>query len=336
MMGSPLTAAVIDALVTVLGDRDSPVAQTATARRVLAWEEDPTKDALPLRLAGGLHALARSGADAELAAGYAAGAGVDWVALLTRVLAQYDAQLQPWLDSPPQTNEVGRSGILWPALMVVAKYFGPKVEILELGASGGLNLNMDRFGYTLGGASSGDAASPLHLTPDWKGPAPDGAPVEIVARAGVDLQPLDMTDDAVAARMLAYIWPDQKQRVANAEAAITIAKTYPPPVEQADGVTWLAERLAQPQAAGVTRVIYHSIALVYFPEAAQAAVTAMIETAGNRADADHPLAWISYEAPGNVGLPDLTLRTWPGDGAPVKLATAHPHGTSIEWFGAEG
>ena len=351
MMGSPLTADVLDGLVTVLGQAagdaasgtTSDIARTATARRVLAWVGDPMKDALPLRLTGGLNALARAGSDAALSAAYAGGMA-DWPALLHRVLVEYDAPLQAWLDSPPQTNEVGRSGILWPALMVVTKCFGPRVELLELGASGGLNLNMNHFGYNLHGALAGDAASPVQIIPQWTGPAPDVAPVDVVARAGVDLQPLDMTDDAVAAHMLAYIWPDQTQRVANAEAAIAIANAYPPPVAQGDGVAWLAEQLARPQEKGVTRIIYHSVALVYFPETAQAEVTSLIEAAGTRADADHPLAWISFEHL-NMGLPDLTLRMWPGDGdaaggqkagAPVKLATAHPHGTKVEWFGMAG
>lgn len=224
--------------------------------------------------------------------------------------------------------------------MAVAARFGSRVELLELGASGGLNLNIDRFCYTLGGVEVGVPDSTVRLAPTWEGPAPLVAPVEVVARAGVDLHPLDMTDDAVAQHMLAYIWPDQLQRVQNAQAAIGIARQYPPVITRADGVItradgveWLAKQLARTQADGVVRIIYHSIALVYFPPAAQRDIAAMIEAAGAKADALHPLAWLSLEAENNRGLPKLTLRVWPGSGEVEQLATAHPHGTFVQWLG---
>lgn len=80
LMGSPLTAAVLDALVQVL-DRSTKVGE-----RILSWQGDATSDALPLRLAGGVNALARSGQDAALTTAYA-GAETDWPSLLRRVLS---------------------------------------------------------------------------------------------------------------------------------------------------------------------------------------------------------------------------------------------------------
>ena len=57
---------------------------------------------------------------------------------------------------PPQTNEVGRSGIVWPAMMAIANETGVSLRLLEVGASGGLNLQMDRFAYRFGGREAGD------------------------------------------------------------------------------------------------------------------------------------------------------------------------------------
>jgi hypothetical protein len=324
--GSPLTARVLDALIAVM-DRT-----TRTGARILDWPGDPMIDALKLRIAGGLNALARSGRDAELTALYAARDG-DWTGVIGRVLKAYDDWLHPWLDSAPQTNEVARSGVLWPGMMEIARRFGPKLEILELGASGGLNLNMDRFAYDLGGVKAGDAGSAVRIAPEWSGPPPAAAPVEIVARAGVDLNPLDMTDTAVAERMLAYIWPDQTDRVARAEAAIAVARAFPPPVEAGDGAAWIERRLAEPQAAGVTRVVYHSVALQYFPREGRARVRATIEAAGAAATAERPLAWLSMEFPEIVTTAHLTLRCWPGDDATETLALAHPHGARVDWTG---
>ena len=323
--GSPLTATILETLSDVL-DHDSQ-----TGARVLDWPGDPVVDALALRLAGGLNALARSGQDDGLTALYAGVAG-DWPTTLSRVLRQWDEWLNPWLDSAPQTNEVGRSGILYPGVMAVAAQFGPRVELIEIGASGGLNLNMDFYGYRFGAVTAGALDSPVQLAPDWIGPLPILAPVEVVERSGVDLNPLDLTDPATAHHMLAYIWPDQTDRVSRAEGAIAIACAYPPPVEQGDGADWIERKLAQPQEAGVTRIVYHSVALQYFPAQGRERVVHAIRAAGERATIERPLAWLSMEFRQEVVAAELTLQTWPGAGEPILLARTHPHGAHIDWL----
>lgn len=324
--GSPLTADVLEALIAVM-DRT-----TRTGARILDWPGDPMVDALKLRIAGGLNALARSGVDPQLVALYAAREG-DWQGVIARVLREHDDWLLPWLDGPPQTNEVARAGVLWPGLMEVARRFGPRLELLELGASAGLNLNMDRFAYRLAETVSGDRTSAVRIEPAWTGPPPALAKVEVVDRAGVDLHPLDISDDQVAARLLAYIWPDQDERVARIEAAIDIARRYPPPLEKADGADWLEARLYQRQVAGVTRVVYHSVALQYFPPDGRARVRAAIEAAGKSATLERPVAWLSMEFPEVSTVAELRLQCWPGGGESKLLALCHPHGAHVEWKG---
>lgn len=324
--GSPLTAQVIGTLADML-DRS-----TRTGARILDWPGDPMVDALKLRIAGGLNALARMGGDAQLTAFYRERQG-DCTALLRRILSDHDDWLLPWLDNAPQTNEVGRSAVLWPGVMAVAARFGPQVELLELGASGGLNLNMDRFGYDLGAARSGDPASSVQLTPHWSGPPPVSAAVEVVSRAGVDLNPLDMTDPATAERMLAYIWPDQHDRVARAEGAIAIAQHFPPPVDRGDGAQWIEQRLAMSQTAGVTRILYHSVALQYFPDEGRDRVHQAIIAAAARATPERPFAWLSMEFHDQIAQAEVRLTTWPGDGRHQLLARCHPHGAQVEWLG---
>ncbi|MGK9872186.1 DUF2332 family protein, partial [Salmonella enterica subsp. enterica] len=86
-MDAPITARVCEALADALS-RDSE-----TGWRTLDWPGDPIHDALPLRLVGGLHALARTGIDADLTALFA-GTG-DAPAILRRVLVDHDAALLP-------------------------------------------------------------------------------------------------------------------------------------------------------------------------------------------------------------------------------------------------
>jgi len=309
---------------------------TETGRRVLDWagNADVFSDALPLRLAGGLHALVRRGDAPGLAACYPPNPIPDeetlWAALRP-VLAE--PGLLFWLDSAPQTNEVGRSAVLMSGLLVVANLFPQPMELLELGASAGLNLLLDRYGFDLGGVAAGDPDSPLQLRPEWKGPPPPDAPVEVVRRRGVDLHPLDPRSDGE--RLLAYVWPDQARRLARLEAAVAIAADRPAQVEPGDAADWLETRLAEPQEAGVTRVVLHSIAFQYFPEAAKARIAESVEEAGAAARFGSPVAWLRYEFDSQDDRITLRLRTWPS-GEDRLLAICHPHGSSVRWLWCEG
>ncbi len=324
-LGSPLTADVLAGVIAAV-DR-----ATRTGTRILDWQGDLKKDALMLRITGGLNALARSAQDERLTALYAARSG-DWAGELRRVFTQWDVWLFPWLDHAPQTNEVARSGVLFPGVMEVARRFGPSIELLELGASAGLNLNMDKFAYELDRSCAGDLTSPVKISPEWRGANFQTHPVQIVSRAGVDLNPLDATNSDVADRMMAYIWPDQTERVARAAAAIQLARAHPLALDCEDGATWIERKLLEPQAEGVTRLIYHSIALQYFPVEGRKRVKSAIEAAGANATPGRPLAWLRMEFPAMDQMVELSLRCWPGERSDARLAICHPHGAWIEWL----
>jgi hypothetical protein len=328
VMNSPLTADVLDTLAEIL-DRNS-----RTGARILDWSGDPMADALKLRIAGGLHALARSEQDNELAALYQVGTG-NFGATLKRVLIEWDDWLFPWLDSPPQTNEVGRSAALMAGLMIAAKRLAMPIELLELGASAGLNLNLDHFHYNLGGLEAGPSDAAVRIAPAWNGAAPVGDWPRIVARCGVDQSPLDVRDEAIAARLLAYCWPDQHDRLARLEAAIATAHAYPPAVDKGDAADWVERKLAEPQTEGVARIVMHSVFWQYLPSDTQNRIEAAILAAGKAANAECPVGWLSFEPdPSTISPMQLRLRLWP-TGESLHLATCHPHGASINWFGRE-
>lgn len=323
--GSPLTGEVCAALAERM-DR-----KTRTGAAILDWAGDPMADALMMRITGGLNALARSGGDPALSALYHSRSG-DFPGQISRVLAEWDDWLLPWLDGPPQTNEVARAGALWPGIMAVAARFGPNVELLELGASAGLNLNLDRFGYVLGGVAAGDPASGVQLRPDWHGKPPVFAPVAVTSRAGVDQNPLDVSKPEVVERLMAFVWPDQDARVARISAAIALAQANPSPITKADAADWLEDRLARPQSKGVTRIVYHSIVLQYVTPEGRARIGAAMQRAGASATEERPLAWLSYEFASVAPAAELRLTLWP-DGENRLLGQAHPHGAVIDWVG---
>ena len=154
-MDAPRYAAICAAVATGL------TRGTAVGRRLLDWPGEPTKDALPLRLMGGLHALVLAGMDAGLARLFAGETPDGGAApVIERVLAEHEAALLPWLDGPPQTNEPGRSAALMCGLLAIARRHGPRVELREIGSSAGLNLLIGRYRFDLGGLRAGPPTRP--------------------------------------------------------------------------------------------------------------------------------------------------------------------------------
>jgi hypothetical protein len=326
---SPFTGTILATLADTLDHN------TRTGARILDWPGDPMADALTLRIAGGLHALARSGDDVELFLLYEGEDG-DFKGILSRILHDYDDWLFPWLDLPPQTNEVGRSGPLMAGLMVAAARLDMPFDLIELGASGGLNLNLDRFRFHLGETVVGPDDARVVIRPNWDGPSPLGPMPVIASRRGVDQNPLNVSDPAIAEQLIAYCWADQHDRLARLQAAIATATAHPVLVEAGDAGTWIADRLAEPQPAGQARIVYHSVFWQYLPNATQQAITATIEDAGNHATPDRPLAWLRFEPdPPAISPMQLRLRLWPGDDD-LHLASCHPHGARVHWFGPIG
>lgn len=324
-LGAPFTALLCETLGKRL-DRSTEV-----GRRILSWGGDPGSfaDALALRLCAGLCFLAGTGRVPELARLYPPHPLPDpdalWAALAP-ALARPSLSL--WLDHAPQTNEVGRSAVLMSGLLVIADRFPLKMRLLELGASAGLNLILDRYSYNLGGLRFGASLPGPHLSPDWKGPPPPKARVKIKSRAGVDLNPARLPDEGP--RLLAYVWPDQPERRDRLGAALSAAIQEPPVVDRAGAADWIEANLVLEPEQGVTRVVMHSVAFQYFDADSQRRVTERIEAAGERASAKAPLAWLRYELDPVAGRPSLRLRTWPG--GEELLAWAHPHGRSVHWL----
>ena len=315
---APVTAALCRSIAAAV-DRT-----TATGRRILDWAGHPVADALPLRAAGGFHALWREGGAPQLAAVFG-GEGEDAGAVAS-VLAAHDDALSPWLDGPPQTNEPGRSAGLMTGLLHLAQRFGARVELLEIGSSAGLNLLIDRYRFDLGGVITGPADSPVTIRPDWRGPPPPAADLRIESVRGMDIQPIDPTGADAERRLLAYIWADHKIRFQRVASAIAMIREKPVMLERGDAADWVETRLAERREAGVTRVLMHSIVWQYLPADGQARIEAAMARAGAAAGETHPLGWVALEADRTLNRHDLIVRRWPGDGVPHVLAHAHAHG----------
>ena len=230
-----------------------------------------------------------------------------------------------------QTNEPARCATLLPALARLP----PPLALIEVGASAGLTLLPDRYSYDLSGhrVAGLDPAAPT-LRCAVRGPVPLPAQVpEIVWRAGLDLNPLDVTSDDDVRGLSCLVWPGEGDRAERLAAAVATARRDPPAVHRGDLLTDLPALAAQ--APGhATLVVFHSAVLAY--------VAAQDRRGFARTVAGLGAAWLSNEGPGVVAHVPLTSDqiseardnaafVLTRDGR-TPLALADGHGAWLHWL----
>jgi hypothetical protein len=222
-----------------------------------------------------------------------------------------------------QTNEAGRCAILLPVLAALPQ----PLALLDVGASAGLCLYPDRCSYRYGGHRVG-AGGPL-LDCTATGMALPAARPEVVWRAGLDLNPLDVTDPADFAWLEALIWPEHAHRRARLRAAAALAAAEPPLLVRGDLADDLPALAAQ-APAGATLVVFHTSMMYQVPAPRREAFIAAVRAL--------PGHWIAIEGPDVLTYQALPA---PPDGAlwnvlaldGTPLAWTASHGQAITWFG---
>jgi hypothetical protein len=323
-LGSPLYAELLDRAAADV-DAGGPVWRVLEP--FAGW---PPESAFVLRFMGAVHRLVLEGSAPALAPffGRRGNGAAAWPAFRALVEEREDELRESALRRPVQTNEVGRCAALAPAILRASN--GLPLRLLEVGASGGLNLRFDAYRY---GDLWGPSDSPVKLLGRYEGDPPPfpSRPVRIAERAGCDRAPVDATTDEGRLTLLSYVWPDQSERMAVLEGALEVARRVPVSVDRAAAGEWLDHVLAEPRP-GVATVVFHSIVWQYLDDAERARVRATIERAGERATRDAPVAWVGMEHDGDdAGGPRVYSTTWPG-GEPVLVARAGFHGRHVRWL----
>ena len=330
--GSPLTAALLQ------GAADDLDAGGVVADLLSEHSGQPAGSVPALRLAGALHRLVLERQAPELALHYpsvggtAPAAGVWEVA--ERACQDNKEILREHLRRPVQTNEVGRSAALYGALVLLTEATGLPVRLLEIGASAGLNLRPDRFGYDVAdGHVLGQASSPVRLERPWTGQQPSYDVVPVVVQAkGCDLEPVDPTTTEGRLTLTSYVWADQTARLERLRSALALAQREPIVVEKAGALGFLRRELAQLPTGTVT-VVWHSVVWQYVDLTERAAVDLLLDDIGSRATVEAPLARVSLEPErGPLGhfIFRVHLQVWPG-GERVHVADALGHGPPVRW-----
>jgi len=298
------------------------------------WAANAMADAVPLRFLAALHALVLAGAAPELARHYPSAGGSDDgdpVPAFLAAVEEHEAAIAGAMHLAVQTNEIGRSASLFGGFHEVARRSGLPLRQLEVGASGGLLLRWDAYGYRTSAGFAWGPQDGLVFDDPWTGAVPAVAPDLVVAdRRGCDQAPIDPTTEEGAVRLRSFLWPDQVERLRRLDQAIEVARRVPVVVDEADAADWVEAQLAE-ATPGLATVVHHSIVLQYLPRPTFERLRAAIDAAGARATPDAPLHWLRMEPAGDVA--DVRLTSWPGPGGEELLATTGYHGPPVSWRG---
>ena len=305
--------------------------------RLFAGVHAPPGAAPALRLMAALHELALTGREPELSAFYPSAGGTQppehaWPIVRDALEHNFD-WIEARLHRTVQTNEPGRSAALYPVLLWLSAAYGRPLRLLEIGASAGLNLICDRYCYDVGDLTLGDPGAPVRFAHPWR-PAPAidlaaaAAALRISHREGCDPNPLDPSSPDDRRRLISYIWPDERDRLARLDAALAVAAPRPPMGVRERAIDWLPDALSRRRDDELT-VVWHSVMRQYVDPGEW---QALLEAFGGAlaANQERPIAWVGMEPKSGDGGFEITLRTG-ADQAATRIASCDDHGPPVAW-----
>ncbi len=245
------------------------------------------------------------------------------------------------LSRSTQTNEAGRCAVLLPALARIAAAEGRPLALLEVGASAGLCLYPDRYGFAYddGPVLSAGAvpdALVMDCTTTGHPPLPASLP-RVSFRAGIDLNPLQVGNDDDVAWLEALVWPEHTRRRDRLRAAIEVARREPPLLVRGD-LTVDLQALIQRAPADAVVVVFHSAVLAYVEESGREAFRdTMLRLT---ADRSRPVHWLSNEGYGVLPGVEGALQKAAGEVDRLfvlahngqAIARTGGHGQSLHWL----
>ena len=288
----------VDAAGTSPLYRRIAVALSESDESLRAIESAPARRRHPTVILAALHDLALAGCAPALARAYATGDGDDAAdAAIDTLLRMTESVVSVAVRRRTRTNETGHGAVLYPAVAEAAHRAGADaVGLVDVGCSAGFDLSVDRVGITYSnGQFLGDLSSPVQQSASIVGarPLPTRGMPEVVARIGVDLDPIDVTEADDARWMRACLPPDQAERIARLDAELRLAAASPPLLVRGNAVEVLPDAFALVPADALP-VVITTWALSSFPlESRLRFLHRLDEAATNRR-----VAWVSAEGVG--------------------------------------
>ncbi len=310
-------------------------------------EDVDDQKVLPVKLLAAVHQVVRAEPELPLAIAYRDGTD-PWPAFRSLLEDRFDELAANLQVRAIQTNEVGRTAVVACALEVLRRIDDRPVALIEIGASAGLNLAIDRYRLDWGhGDAIGPADSPVHVCCEPLGDLAPPRPrrdLQLASRVGLDREPIDLADPEARGWLEACLWPNDDARSTRLAAAIDLAMASPPPVLRGDAIA-LLPGLLDALPPDVLPVVVSTWVLAYLTPNERRRLGSQLAAAGR------PVAIITGEYPGvapwvpeparppsraDHGASLLGLARWHGSSVEATaLAWHQAHGRWIDWLDAE-
>jgi hypothetical protein len=311
----------------------------------------PRQKIVPVLLFAAVKSLVDREPASPLGRIYADGDGDPWPPFRAMLDERFEEVAELLRTRRTQTNEVARASGTLLALGLVEPRVGRPLALVELGPSAGLNLLLDRFSYDYGaGRTAGDPASAVRLVCEIKGvlvpPIPAKVP-SIGQRRGIDLDPVDVTDEVQTRWLEACLWPGAPARAERLRAALALARREPPRLARGSALELLPAALDSVPPELVPCVVCTWM-LAYLTNQERATLAGIVERFASTRDVACVTAEFEGVSPWAPPPPRpdavhdgrlatlLGMSVWRGGVQEARaLAWMHPHGVWIDWLDRE-
>jgi hypothetical protein len=240
-------------------------------------------------------------------------------ALVLDVLHDESNLVRDELWHSTQTNEPGRSAVIQ---AVVRDLATEAINVVEVGASAGINLYFDEFPVR-----AHDDGKPLTLVCEDVGPVDRSKPLpKVRSRVGVDLNPLLLASEEDRLWLKSCLWPEERRRHDRFDAIVAAQPTWPAiTMLRGSAMDRLSDAIALCDDSVMT-VIVNTWTVFYFPDDER---VAYFNDVARRCAKDN-VAWLSIES---------TMVKWPGidvedetrHRAASQVVVTRPGGFATRW-----
>lgn len=304
-------------------------------------DEAPESQPPPNLLLAAVHMLLLEGRNHHLAEFYPTStddaihpAEIDPLPAFRDFCLEYESRLRDLMNERRvQTNDVGRSAVLYPSFgHIVGSGARKPLAIVELGSSAGLNLYWDRFSYEYEDTGTyGALDSPVEIDSAIRGPIdpplPESPPC-VEYRAGIDVNPLDVTCSSDVTWLQALVIPDHVWRHERLQDAIRLARGDSPNLIQGDMIQNL-DGVLSTVPDELTLCVFSTHSLYQLPDAdVRELRNDLLEFSLQR-----PIHWLSGDPSRETEYRTYRYcRLEDGDAVETRLAEYKSYGEWIRWL----
>lgn len=252
-----------------------------------------------------------------------------------------------------QMNEVARCAQIALGIAAVRGRSRAPIGLIDLGTGAGLGLQLDRFGYEVGGLRTGPPGPTLSCAVRGERQPPRAELPPITWRAGIELNPVDL-DDPATRSWLEACSPPEASALTRLDLAIEVSRRSPAPIIAGDVVAALPS-LLDTVPAGLPVIVTDAYLAVFLPAAKRAKLFTILSGASR----SRQVTWLSLDplvplgSSGRDSVQGLTVPAplvadYQAHGvfavlgarsfdraaeSGTLLARAHPSGQWVEWLG---